>query len=148
MTNKPMPSLGPDGWIHDTAKIVDSALSHFFVSMKSQTAFYSGRVASFQGILQEKQGKMDETIEEVREVLERYFGAYFTNVQCQTSWRSENTDGGVVVGNSGSRVAITIYLSGVDSEGKEFSLARIVNTVDAKVVKIIDLNNNGVVAEA
>lgn len=134
-TTKPVPSLGPDGFITNTPKMADLMLAHFFASNYSQTHFYTGRVASFAWILQRWAKDMERTSSEVQEALNKYFSAYFSNVVVETSVKSENET---------SRYAITIYVGFVDSEGKEHSLGRSVNIVDSVVEKIIALNNYGV----
>jgi hypothetical protein len=49
MSNKPLPSLSPSGWIHDVAKKADLLLSYFLVSEPAQSETY--KITTLQYIL-------------------------------------------------------------------------------------------------
>lgn len=128
-----MPHLSNEGWIKDSVKIADIALSHFFLAEASQSYIYDGHVTSFPFILQDTQGKMTQTLSDTRNALNTYFSRFFNNVVVETR---DDTDP-----NEPSKGIMTIYLSFTDSDGNNYSLGQLIKFQDLKVNEIIKINN-------
>ena len=131
----PVPSLSPDGWVTNTTMKADYLLSHFFTSERSQSPLFPEGVCSFPWLLQEYKTSMEITARETETALTNYFGKYFPTVEVEVKAEDETA--------GSSRVALYIYVRIVDSDGKEFILAKLAEVADAKIVNILSLNNYG-----
>lgn len=132
-TNKPVPSLSSDGWVTSTSHQADYLISYFFTSQYSQTYLYHGQISSFPWILQTYKNDMFALKEQTKAALTRLFGNYFPKVEIEVGTKEED-DG---------KYSITIVIIVTDNEGKEFSVGRLADVLDAKIVKIQNLNNTG-----
>jgi len=130
-----VPTLSLDGWVGSTAMKADYLISDFFLSEKSQTAFYGNEVASLPWIIQNYQGDVQKTTQAVRETLSTYFSRYFKDVTIDVSYAQDPPNS--------SEVKIKLYVSFLDDNGKEHTLTRLIDVLDAKIQKITNLNNNG-----
>lgn len=130
---KPLPSLSADGWVYPTSMKCDYLLSHFFLSEYSRTYLHYGNISSFPWLLQNYKDDMPQLKEKTRETLETYFKRYFPAAEAQVEIKNEG----------GSKYGIHIYVSVTDSDGKEFSLGRVAEVLDAKILKVAYINNYG-----
>lgn len=128
-----LPSLSTDGWVFATAEKADYLISHFFVAEFSQTQLYVGYVSSFPKIIQNNQGNMTRTIEDLKSTLTSYFSRYFTNVVIDVSYKE--------VPEKSGKVQIDLYVSFVDHENKKFVLSRLVDINNTKIERILKINN-------
>lgn len=134
MQNKIMyPSLSEDGWVKSSVKIADKLLCDWFESDFSQSYLYSGLISSLPYIIQNKQGNVAATADEVRLNLTAYFRRYFNDVVVEST---DNTSA-----DNPSKGSITLYIKFTDSEGSEYVIGRLFEIADMAVTKIIDLNN-------
>lgn len=131
----PVPTLSLDGWVKDSLTKADYLMAHFFESEQSQTAFYTGQVASLQGIIQANGNDMSKTADAIRETLTEYFSRYFPRVQCGCSYRADPP-------NSSSYV-MEIDLSFADVDGKQYGIERVFTLLNSKFEIIKSLNNSG-----
>ena len=118
--------------------MADYLLSHFFLSEYSRAQVYRGGISSFVWILQKYQNNMEATERETESALLRYFGAYFTNVRVEVLVKEETP--------GSSRMQIHMYVSFADEKGREYSLGKVIQTLDSKVIKIMEINNTGTAA--
>ena len=128
-----MPSLSEDGWVRSSEHIADYMLTHFFLSEKSQTYLYGNEVASLQYIIQNNADSMTNTVLNTRTALLSYFSRYFSNVEAECTFND--------IVDNGTGVNINIFLSFTDSEGKSYSLGKIVSVLNSKISKFITANN-------
>lgn len=128
-----LPTLSEEGWVQSTAEQADYLLSHFFASEYSQTHIYQGHVASFQWLLQDGQGDMTKTINNIRTTLSLYFAKYFNEVDTEVTYKEETS--------GSSKITVNIFMSFTDRTGKQYSLGKALDVVDSKISKIIDINN-------
>ena len=133
-----VPSLSLDGWVKTPPEMADYLLSHFFLSEYSRAQVYRGGISSFVWILQKYQNNMEATERETESALLRYFGAYFTNVRVEVLVKEETP--------GSSRMQIHMYVSFNDEKGREYSLGKVIQTLDSKVIKIMEINNTGTAA--
>ena len=128
-----LPSLSEDGWLNTSERIADYMLAHFFLSEKSQTYLYGAQVASLQYIIQNNADSMMNTAIETKTTLYSYFARYFTSVEVECSVNDITTNG--------SSANLNIYVGFTDSDGKTFSVGKLVNILNSKVNSFITLNN-------
>ena len=128
-------SLSEDAYVNNSTKVADYLFSDFLLSDYSQTYLYLGHVSSLAWILQDTQGDMSRTTQSVQTTLVDYFTRYFNNVVCEVTEVPNQTDP--------SSAQISIYLKFTDTENKEFVLGKLIDVIDTKIAKIIDINNNG-----
>lgn len=131
--NTPVPSLSRDGWKTGNIAKCDLLLSHFFVAEETQTAFFPNAVQSLPALVQRYQDDPIGLANGTKEALERYFKAYFPKVEVQTSC-NENPD-------KKNSFDLRLFVSVWDIEGNEFSLGRLAEHQDAKILQIIAINN-------
>lgn len=134
LDDKPVPSLSSDGWVTSTPMKADYLISHFFLSEYSRTYLYKGHIASFPWLLQNHKNDLSALKRAVEQTLKDYFGSYFPSATVEVTTKNEE----------GSKYAIIIYVSVTDVDGKEFSIGRLAQVVDAKIVRIQQINNYGV----
>ena len=128
-----VPSLAPEGWVSTPSEMADYMLSHFFLSEFSRSQLFAGKVKSFVYILQDNQNNINGITRTTRDTLEEYFKNYFTGVAVEVISKEQST---------GSNVFdLHIYVGFTGNDGQEYSLGKIINTVDSKVVKIMAINN-------
>lgn len=127
------PSLDQQGWVSSSSSIADFIFSHFFVSDYSQTQLYLGEVTSFPWILVQNQNDMIQAASATRVALSRYFSRYFNNVAVEVSQGPDPTNP--------SKVQFTIYVSFTDGEGKDYVLGKLLEVMESKISKVININN-------
>lgn len=130
-----LPTLSPEGWVQSTAEQADYLFAHFFVSEYSQTHLYKSNVSSFQYIIQNTQGRITDTVSKTISTLTSYFSRYYDNVVADASYLEDPVNSG--------KVTLNIYVSFTDKTGKDFVLGKATEVVNSKVIKIININNNG-----
>ena len=133
LDTNPVPTLSLDAWVNSTELKCDYLLSHFIVSEYSRTLVYYQKISSLPWLIQKYKNDMNGLENAVRNQLSRYFGKYFPKVEVQVQVKLEE----------GSKYAIVMVVIVTDVDGKEFSLAKVADIVDSKVVHIAKLNNYG-----
>ena len=133
LDSKPVPTLSGDGWVTSTPLKADYLMSYFFLSEYSRTYLYHGQIASFTYLLQQHKDDMSKLSYNTEQVLKRLFGAYFPKVDVEVTTKQLE----------GSKWAITLVVVVTDVEGKEFSVAKLADVLDSKLVKVQQLNNYG-----
>lgn len=131
----PVPSLSSDGWINDIARKTDRLLSYFFVSEESQSNIYDGQIASLPGLIREYGNRPLDLKSQMREALINMLKGYYDSVDVSVSVSTENTQ---IPGRADVTVTIT-----VTENGKSYQVPQLVQTLNGKLLNIINLNNNG-----
>lgn len=130
-----VPTLSSSGWVSEIAEKADKLLSYFFVSEASQSNFYAGSITSLTALLQRYGNDEFELRSAVETSLMNYLQRYFESVDVTVTVR-ENT----VEGRKGLDLEVDIV---VYEQGKEYSLGRLVSTLNSSIMKIAELNNTG-----
>ena len=130
-----LPSLSESGWITSSLQKADFIFSHFFESNFSQTEIYKGHVSSFAYLLATYHNDNDRLVNEMQSVLTNYFGRYFNSVDCEVKWTTNAINSSIV--------ELTLYLTFVDAEGKEYNLSKIISTSGNKIISVLNSNNYG-----
>lgn len=131
----PVPSLSAGGWIVGSAQKCDLLLSHFFVAEPTQSAFFKQSVSSLPALIQRYQDDNIGLIDATKESLTRYFSSYFPKVEVRVSCDPNPL--------KKSTLDLSLFISVWDKDGVEFVLGRLAEYQDAKIQRIIAINNNG-----
>jgi hypothetical protein len=127
------PTLSEDSWVTDPSQMLDYLFSHFFLADYSQTQLYLREISSLPWIIQQGQGDLLKTVRDIKTTLTAYFGRYFSTVTVEVS----ETDSMSV----DPKASLSIYVSVVDTNGKQAILGKLVEILDSKIYKIITINN-------
>ena len=132
----PVPTLSSDGFVTAIPSKADRLLSYFFLSQASQSNAYRGKIASLPSLIQQY-GNDDYSL---RTALERtltdMLGSYFEQVSVTvTVTKGDDTK---VPGRMDVSVSVDVIDNGIS-----YSFGRLVQVLNSKIQRIIDLNNNG-----
>lgn len=133
MTDIVYPSLSEDAWVTGGAKQGDYLFSNFMIVDKSQTYLYDGLISSFPWIVANNKGDIPGTLSAVRTTLSTYFGRYFHDVVVDVSDSTAK--------ETPSTVQLSIYISYMDKNNKQYVLGKMIQMQDTIVKKIININN-------
>lgn len=128
-----VPSLGPDGWCADPAKMGDILFSHFLLSDYSQSNLFLGQVSSLAYLIHKNAGSLEQTASAVQSTLITYFGKHFNNVNVvvdPVTTESPATDAG-----------IRIYIEYTDNDGNKHSVGKLATLANGEVSKVITIFN-------
>lgn len=131
-----LPSLSPSGWVEDVAVKADKVVSYFLVAEASQSNWFRHEIQSFVEILRANHTEEAKLGEGVRRGLDTLLRRYFDNVDVDVTITENGSD----KDQYGWNVNIDAVVS---QDGKNYSLGRLVSTVNASVMKITNLNNTG-----
>lgn len=129
----PVPSLSLDGWVLADAQRADYLISHFFLSLYSQTQIYPTNVASLPYLIQSNQDQPGLLADKTQATLYAYFSRYFGGVAVEVSCKQAS--------DLSSKWELSIFVSFQGQDGNTYSLGREVNFLDSKILKITDINN-------
>jgi len=136
ISRKLLPTLSSDNWVDDSEKKADYLLAHFFESDYSQTSLYLGKISSLSWVIQEGNNDMPKTLSLLRTTINDYLSRYFNSVETEVSINNDN--------QPSSYVYLNLYIGFTDSEGREYTLSRLLETMDGKLNRVIKNNNLGV----
>lgn len=131
----PVASLSSDGWIADIARKTDRLLSYFFVSQQSQSNSYRGRIASLPALIQQYGSNPLELKTNMRLTLIRLLSPYYDSVDVNVDVETENTQ-------TAGRMDVTVTIT-LSQNGQTYQAANLLQLLNSKLVKIINLNNYG-----
>lgn len=131
--SKLFPTLSEDGWVMSSRQIGDYLFAQFFASDYSQTQLYLNNVSSFAWVVKEGQGNITRTVTLLRDTLQNYFGRYFPEVTVEANE--------MVANPPTSNISIRLYVSYKDTDGVTWVLGRLVDVIDSKISKVVELNN-------
>ncbi len=132
-----VPTLSKAGWSKGLAERLDYILSDFFTSEYSQSYIFSGSISSLPYLMQRYQGDIPGLVAATRTTLEDYLGGYFESVIVDV------TSNHGVIENPTNIVTLTIYCQVIEN-GKQYSVAKQIESIDSKINKIVNFNNTGV----
>lgn len=133
--SKKIPTLSSSGWVSEVSEKADKAISYFFVSDHSQTALYPGNISSLAYIVQQYGNDALALLSEMQRRVQTYMSHQFdeANVSVTLAAVTEPDNG---------QINLKLLIS-VKENGKEYSIGRLIKTLNSKVQEIINLNNNG-----
>lgn len=133
---KKIPTLSSSAWVGEVSEKADKAIAYFFVSDYSQSVAFGGNITSLSYIVQQYGNDALTLQSEMQRRVQTYMARLFDEATVEvtvTDVDLENDDG---------QLNINLKISVVDA-GKRYSLARLIKTMNSKVQKIIDINNEG-----
>ncbi len=132
MSNKPLPSLSPSGWIYDVAKKADTLLSYFLVSEPAQSEIF--KIVTLQYIL--AKGGSDDIVltSEITRALTNLFNAWFDSAQVNVVIRTGQD------GDSEAKLDIAISVTVVENN-ETYQLSKLVASENSKIYQISEINN-------
>jgi hypothetical protein len=128
-------SLSDKGWIHDVKPKADKLMGYYMTSNYSQSNLFFGEIVSLPKQIQEHNSDPVALRELIRSDLERILGRFYDSVSVDVSTSLANQD-------DPGRLNVTVQAL-VAQDGQTYSLGRLIESVNGKVVKIIKLNNEG-----
>ena len=139
MSNIPVPSLSPAGWLKTPAEQADTLLAHAFTANKSQSSLYPNAVTSVQWLIERHGRDIPTLMEKMRQDLSDYFGRYFPegvdiDVQGDPSSDAPN-----------DKIVLRLIINFTDN-GKQYNLPNTVDIVNGKFAKLARLNNTGILS--
>ena len=129
-----LPTLSSSGFVSGIAEKADRLMSYYFASEASQSNLYRGEITSLPKQIQLLGNDEAALSTRIRTELERLFGNYFDGVEVNV-----NTD--IPNAADPNRINVTVSATLIEG-GQQYSLGRLINVVNSRIAKIIDINNN------
>lgn len=131
-----VPTLSSLGMVTDSASKFDRLLAHAFAADYNQSYVFAGSVTSIARILQQAGTDGKKLISGMQDALLSYFNKYYDSVtvQCKLADSSDVTSGEKVF-----EIVISVTEASVETQ-----YGKLITTVNSKMTKIADLNNNGI----
>lgn len=139
MANAPAPTMSDRGWVTNPGEKADFLLSWFYESDAAQTYIYKGKVLNVQNLLEQYGSDIPAIVSEMQILLEAYFQSYFDAAIVQVS---ANDDPAV---NPTNAITLTIAAQ-VTQDGKQYSVAGLVQEVNSRFMRVINYTNTGVLS--
>lgn len=130
----PVPSLTVAGWVKSPAEKADLLFSHYYESDKFQTYIYGNNVANLQHVIEQNSHDVVALVQAIRSSLEVYLGRYYEAVLVDVSVDEESEE--YKQGN----VKLKVYCR-ITENGKDYSFARLIETIDSKLKQVVKINN-------
>lgn len=111
-----------------SSHVFDQLYADFLLSEFSQTAKFPGLVASFPYILQRHRDDVGMICQETRRALTRLLESQFNNVEVEVAYRD--------MADSINKVALYIGVSMQDADGKELTLASLLEHDGTAVISV------------
>lgn len=128
----PIPSLSSNGWVTAQAQKADLLMAHFFASDALQSYLYINNVSSLPYIVEQAGDDIITLTQQLRLTLEKYLGRYYDLVDVDITNVDDPLDS--------SKVNLNLYIKATDN-GKDYVFAKLIETVNGKLSKIVNLNN-------
>lgn len=133
-----IPTLSTAGFVSDVPTMLDRMLAYYLTSDYSQSNVFQGQIISLQKQMQAYQYDNIALINNVRDELEGYFGSIADSATVRVTTDTPNPD-------DPNRINVTIEVL-VIKDGRRYSLGRLIETQDSITKRIINLNNEGIIA--
>lgn len=130
-----VPTLSLSGFVQDLPTMIDYMFSYYLTSDYSQSNLFRGQVVSLQKQIQQYQHSDIELTRRIREELEGYFNSVVDDANIEVS-----TDRPVPEDPNRINISLSAILI---KDGKQYSVGRLIQTQDSKILDIIKLNNEG-----
>lgn len=136
-----VPTLSSRGWVRAPAEKADYLLAYFFESDHFQTYLYGNTVVSLPYLVEQHGHDPLTFCNQLQQVMQDFLGRHFDSVQVEVT--SDDNAAYNANPNPASAVTVRIWAS-VVQDGKEYSVLKLIETANSKLVKVINLNNTGV----
>lgn len=137
--SRPVPTLSAAGWKETVSEKADALMANYIVSENLQSFIYKDTVTSLSTHIKEYGNNPNELQRVVNSDLITYLSRYFDMVEVE-----------VIVPNVDDKSPdvknLTISAT-VSQNGLRYDLAQKIETINDRVSRVFDLNNNGVINE-
>lgn len=127
-------SLTEDGYITDSAKMLEYLVSYYILSDSAQSISFQGSIINlpetYYLFINDPAGMASR----VRTDLERLLSSYYPVVEIQTDAKKIDQT---------NKFGISLYVAAIDEEGKRVELSKVVEISTTGLRKIINVNNYG-----
>lgn len=137
MASNPVPVLGTQGFVHDTAGKFNQLMAWFMSSEYSESYLYYGKVTSLPKILQEAGQNEEKIVAGVREGLTRLLSRYHDKVSIVATARPSSEPG------KQDQLQIDLSVT-VSDQLTDITQKYLLRTSDSMIQEIIRINNTGV----
>lgn len=128
-----VPTVSTSGWVDNIPEKADRLLSYYFVSDFSQSNLHRGQILSLPAQLQQNGHDPLALRQAMKSELENYFGQHFDSVVVDVDTETPNPQ-------DPNRIQVTVGVI-ITHQGRQYSLGRLVRTINSTIVDIIDINN-------
>lgn len=136
MSSTPVPVLGTQGFVHDTAGKFNQLMAWFMSSEYSESYLYKGQITSLPKIIQEAGQSEEKIISGIREGLTRLLSRYHDKVAIVATAQPSS--------EVGKRDQLVINLSvSVSDQLTDVTQKYLLRTSDSMIQEIIRINNTG-----
>lgn len=135
-----VPTLSSAGWVRAPADKADFLMSHFFESDKFQTLLYGQNVCNLQWLIERYGHDMTLVCQEIRRDVQVYLARYYDTANVQVTVDTDPAYNTVV--NDSSFVKLRLVMT-VTENGKEYSIAKLIEISDGKFKRIANMINEG-----
>lgn len=126
-------SLSEQGWITDSAKILNNIVSHYILTDAAQSLIFEGNLVSlpqtYYNYINDPVAMASAVKSDLDKLISRYFAIADVNTEAK-----QLTD---------SKYGILLYAAAVTEDGTRIDLSRVVEISTTGLRKIIDVNNFG-----
>lgn len=137
MASNPVPVLGTQGFVYDTAGKFNQLMAWFMSSEHSESYLYKGKVTSLPKIIQEAGQSEEKIVSGIREGLTRLLSRYHDKVSIVATVRAST--------ELGKQNQLNIDLSvSVSDQLTDITQKYLLRTSDSMIQEIIRINNTGV----
>lgn len=133
MSHIVVPSLSARGWASDVTDKADLLLAYYFSTDYLQSVAWIGKVTSFQETLSKYHHNPSVLKTRVENEVGDQFSRYFDSVTASASVDTPDT-------NKPNEIQLTLRVN-VQQGDQTYSLGRVVETIDATIKTLFDLNN-------
>lgn len=133
---KAIATLSMMGYAVDPEQRLDRMMAYYLTSYYSQSLMFRGNIMSLQKQLREYGNDATELVTRVTDEMTSYLSQEFQGVVVRIRTDIPNPE-------DPNRINMTVEAI-VSVDGQNYSLARVVETRNAVIVNIIDLNNEGI----
>lgn len=132
---KAIATLSTLGYATDPEQRLDRMMAYYLTSYYSQSLMFRGNIMSLQKQLREYGNNTTELVTKVTDEMTSYLAQEFQGVTVRIRTDIPNPE-------DPNRINMTVEAI-VSVDGKNYSLARVVETRNSVIIDIINLNNEG-----
>ena len=136
MASNPVPVLGTQGYVNDTASKFNQLMAWFMSSESSESYLFKGQIVSLPKIIQEHGNNEDRVVSAIREGITKLLSRYHERVSVVASSKAS------VEAGKRDQLEINLTVSVYDPQG-DASQRYILRTSESMIQEVIRLNNTG-----
>jgi hypothetical protein len=137
MANTPVPVLGTQSFVYDSANKFNQLLSDFYLSDYNQTQLYPGQVTSLPRILQQAGSDYATAVSKIQSLFSNYLSRYYDgNNSVQVSVVDDTA-----VGRK-DQLILKLVVS-LTEDSQQVTYGYLLKTANAMIEEVVRINNYG-----